>query len=405
MRDGVPFDAALERALAPLQGADRRLAHELAAGVLRSGAALDRALAPYVTRGLEQVDPSLRELLRLGAYQLTALDRIPPHAAVSTSVALAQDSPHRRAAAFVNAVLRRVAESAPRTVPGRASHPGWLVSRWTARYGPTETARLQEWNDTRPRLALQPARWTLDQVRAALTAAGVEVSDAPFGAGLLPRASRPKDLPGYADGGFIVQDPAQAMVVRFFDVPAGATVYDACAAPGGKSIGLGLVAGRILAADRRLSRVARLAENLQRAGQGREFPLVADAAHPPVRQVDVAVLDAPCLGTGVFARHPDARWRVRPDALPHLVREAEAMLEAMATIVRPGGWLCFSTCSLEPEENEMQIAAFLMRHPEFQRDPGPAPDEALTPAGDLVLLPQRHGMDGAFASRLRRAAP
>ena len=404
MRNGTPFDAALEAALAPLQGADRRLAHELAAGVLRAGAALDRALAPYVTRGLEQVDPSLRELLRLGAYQLTALDRIPPHAAVSTTVALAQASPHRRAAAFVNAVLRRVAETAPRTVPGRASHPGWLVSRWTARYGPAEAARLQEWNDTRPRLALQPARWTLEQMRTALTDAGVAVTEAPFGAGLLPGASRPQDLPGYAEGGFIVQDPAQAMVVRFFDVPAGATVYDACAAPGGKSIGLGRVAGLVLAADRRLGRVARLAENLQRAGRGREFPLVADAAHPPVRQVDVAVLDAPCLGTGVFARHPDARWRVHPDALPRLVQEARTMLEATAAVVRPGGWLCFSTCSLEPEENEMQIEAFLTRHPEFQRDPGPLPDVARTPAGDLMLLPQRHGTDGAFAARLQRQA-
>jgi 16S rRNA (cytosine967-C5)-methyltransferase len=403
VREGMPFDSALGTALAGLEGPDRRLAHELAAGVLRSGAALDRALAPYVTRGLDSVQPSVRELLRLGAYQLTALDRIPPHAAVSTAVSLARESKHRKAAPFVNAVLRRVAESAPRTVPGRASHPGWLVTRWTRRFGPAGTAGLQAWNDTRPRWAAQPARWSLEQLRRAWTAAGVGVEDAPFGAGLLPQVSQPRDLPGYVEGGFIVQDPAQALVVRFFDIPAGATVFDACAAPGGKSIALGRTAGRVIAADRKPDRVRRLRENLLRAGSGHEFPLVADASAPSVGHVDATVLDAPCLGTGVFARHPDARWRVHPDALGRLVDQARGMLETVSATVRPGGLLCFSTCSLEPEENELQISAFLARHPEFKREPGPAPDGTLTAAGDLELLPQRHQTDGAYAARLRRS--
>jgi 16S rRNA (cytosine967-C5)-methyltransferase len=402
VREGTPLEAALGAALAGLEGPDRRLAHELAAGVLRSGAALDRAIAPYVVRGLESVQPSVRELLRLGAYQLTALDRIPPHAAVSTTVSLARESRHRKAAPFVNAVLRRVAESAPRTVPGRASHPGWLVTRWTRRFGPAETAALQAWNDTRPRWVAQPARWSLEELRSAWGAAGLTFEDAVFGAGLVPDAARPQDLPGYAEGGFIVQDPAQALVVRFFDLPAGATVFDACAAPGGKGIAMGRSAGRVIAADRKPERVRRLRENLARAGSGREFALVADAANPPVRPVEAAVLDAPCLGTGVFARHPDARWRVHPDALGRLVAQAAGMLDAVAATVRPGGLLCFSTCSLEAEENEQQVQAFLRRHPGFHRDPGPSPEGTLTPAGDLELVPQRHGTDGAFAARLRR---
>lgn len=403
VRTGIPLEAALGAALADLDGPDRRLAHELAAGVLRAGAALDRAIAPHVRRGLESVDPELRELLRIGAYQLTALDRVPPHAAVSTAVELARTSRHRGAAPFVNAVLRRVAESAPRTVPGRASHPGWLVTRWTRRFGAAETAALQRWNDSRPRLVVQSARWDLDRLRAEWTAAGIGFEDAPFGAGLMPDASRPQELPGYAAGGFFVQDAAQAVVVRFFDIPPGATVYDACAAPGGKAIAVGRTASRVLAGDRRLERVRRLQENLQRAGSGREFALVADAAAPPVAAVDVTLLDAPCLGTGVFARHPDARWRVRPEALARLAREAAGLLAALAPTVRPGGLLCFSTCSLEPEENEMQIAAFLDAHPDFRREPGRAPDGAPTPMGDLELLPQRHGTDGAYAARLRRA--
>jgi len=403
VREGTPFEQALSEALAPLRGPDRRLAHELAAGTMRSAGVLDRALAPYVTRGLETVSPPIRELLRLGAYQLTALDRIPAHAAVSTSVALARES-SPRVAPFVNAVLRRVAEAAPRVVPGRASHPGWLVTRWTRRFGPVETARLLAWNDTRPRLAVQPARWSLERIADEWQRAGIAFEAAPFEAGLLPDRSRPQELPGYGEGGFIVQDPAQALVVRFFDLPGGDLVYDACAAPGGKSIALGRQARLVLAADRKLDRVRRLRENLARAGSGREHPCVADAARPPVALVDAAVLDAPCLGTGVLARHPDARWRVRAGAIGRLVDQARQLLEGVAATVRPGGLLCFSTCSLESEENEMQIDRFLARHGEFRREAGPAPDGMQNEAGDLVILPQRHGMDGAYAARLRRTA-
>ncbi|HSR16011.1 MAG TPA: transcription antitermination factor NusB, partial [Gemmatimonadales bacterium] len=395
VRAGVPFEVALSDALAPLDGADRRLAHELAAGTMRSAGVLDLAIAPHVTRGYEKVEPALRELLRLGAYQLTGLDRIPAHAAVSTTVALARESPHRRAAPFVNAVLRRVAEQAPRVVPGRASHPGWLVTRWTRHFGSAETARLLAWNDTRPRLVIQPARWDIDRIGEAWRQAGIAFEPAPLGAGLIPGQSRPQELPGFAEGGFIVQDAAQALVVRFFAVPEGRAVYDACAAPGGKSIALGRSARVVVAADRNLGRVRRLRENLARAGSGREHPCVADAAAPPVAGVDAAILDAPCLGTGVLARHPDARWRVRPEAIARLVAQGAALLRGVAPTVRPGGLLCFSTCSLEPEENEMQIETFLASHPEFRRESGPAPEGTLSPAGDLTILPHRHGMDGA----------
>ena len=404
VRQGTPFEVALGQALVELTGPDRRLAHELAAGTMRAAAALDLAIAPCVEGGLERVDLPIREILRLGTYQLTALDRIPPHAAVSTSVALARTTGHGRAAAFVNAVLRRVADEGPRVVPGRASHPGWLVTRWTRRFGPVDAARLQAWNDTRPRLVAQPARWGLDQIQDTWRRAQVSFELAPFGAGLMPDATRPADLPGFDEGGFMIQDAAQALVVRFFDLPADAVVYDACAAPGGKSIAIGRLVRLVVAADRQLRRVRRLRENLARAGSGREFAAVADAAAPPVRPVDAVILDAPCLGTGVFARHPDARWRVRPEALARLVAEAGGMIRTVAETVRPGGLLCFSTCSLEPEENEVQIEQFLQSDPRFRREPGPAPAELITPAGDLMALPQRHGTDGAYAARLRRIA-
>ena len=413
VRRGRPFEQALDRALQPLPDADRRLAHELAAGVLRRQAALDDRLAPLVARGWERVPRPLQDLLRLGAFQLTALDRVPAHAAVDTSVSLARESGGPRAGGFVNAVLRRLDREPPGTPPrpesaaarlARAhSHPLWLVERWLARFGPEETERLLEWNDQRPRLVLQPARESLEQLERRWRETGIEVQAAPFGAGLVTDRRRPEDLPGYPEGAFMVQDPAQGLLTEYADLPPGATVYDASAAPGGKAIALGRHAARVVAGDVSRPRARRLAANLRRAGSGREHAVVADARHPPLRSAGAVLLDAPCLGTGSFARHPDARWRVTPEALDKLAALQGELLERTAELVEPGGLLLYATCSLEPEENERQVARFLAAHPEFQREPPRAlPAELLSPEGDLTILPQRHGMDGAYAARLRR---
>ena len=396
-----------------LDDPDRRLVHELAAGVLRGQSTLDARLAPLVPRGWASVAPELQEVLRLGAFQLTALDRVPAHAAVDTSVALAKEAGGARAGGFVNAVLRRLGRTAasPPESDGSAaalaesaSHPPWLVERWLRRFGPVETAELLRWNNTRPRLVLQPARATAAAIDRRLREAGIAVSTAPFDAGLVAARSRPQLLPGYDDGDFIVQDPAQALLVRFADLPRGTPVYDACAAPGGKAIGLGRVAGLVVAGDASRSRVRRLGENLRRAGSGREHVIVADARRPPVRAGSAVLLDAPCLGTGTFARHPDARWRVSAEALVRLAEQQSDLLEGAATAVAPGGILIYSTCSIEPEENAKQVDRFLDRHPEFRREPTDRLAAALlSPEGDLTTLPQRHQVDGAFAARLRRS--
>jgi len=414
VRGGKPFQAALDRAVKGLADPDRRLVHELAAGVLRGQSALDARLAPLVPRGWPSVAPELQEVLRLGAFQLTALDRVPAHAAVDTSVALAKEAGGPRAGGFVNAVLRRLGQAGPVAPSSQgssvdalataASHPVWLVERWLQRFGPEETAALLQWNNTRPALVLQPARVSRDALEARWREAGIGTTPAPFGAGLSTDRSRPQSLPGYTEGDFIVQDPAQALLVRFADLPPGVTLYDACAAPGGKTIAFGRQAGRVVAADRSRSRVRRLAENVKRAGSGREHPVVADACHSPVREIDAVLVDAPCLGTGTFARHPDARWRVTPEALATLVIRQADLLDRAATAVARGGILIYSTCSIEPEENGEQVDRFLARHPEFRREPSERfPPALLSPDGDLMILPQRHGMDGAFAARLRRA--
>jgi 16S rRNA (cytosine967-C5)-methyltransferase len=413
VRAGEPFDGALAKALTPLPDADRRLAHELAAGVLRRQSDLDARLIPLVRHGWGNVEPALREVLRIGAYQLVALDRVPGHAAVSTAVDLARAMGGSRAAGFVNALLRKVGgrAAAPSLAIDPAahfaavhSHPEWLVSRWLARYGQEDAVALMEWNNTPPSLVLQPAREDDATLEGRWRAAGLDPVRAPL-AGWLSPARKPAEAPGFAEGAFIVQDPAHAMVAALAGVEPGMTVYDACAAPGGKSIALGRLAGMVLSADRKPDRVRRLAQNLGRAGSAREHAVVADALAPPVAAADLVLLDAPCLGTGTFARHPDARWKVSAEALARLAQRQGELLQACADVVRPGGWLVYATCSLEPEENEYQVEALLARDSRFERDPGDSvPAELRTARGDLQLLPFRHGTDGAYAARLRRRA-
>jgi 16S rRNA (cytosine967-C5)-methyltransferase len=414
VREGRPFEAALDRVAHNLPEVDRRLAHELAAGVLRQRSSLDQRLTPLIPRGWSSVTGELQDILRLGVYQLTALERVPAHAAVDTSVALAKQASGTRGAAFVNAVLRRLTRSAAHESTEAAdiaqglaveySHPLWLVSRWLKTFGPEQTETLLRWNNTRPRLVAQPARRELADLEARWRVAGIEPKPAPFGAGLIPDRTRPAELPGYLAGDFIIQDPAQALLAWFAAPPVGATVYDACAAPGGKTIALGRSAN-VLAGEINARRARRLADNLARAGSGREHVVVADARKPPLREVEVVLLDAPCLGTGTFARHPDARWRVTPEALTRVVELQRDLLDSTADLVPPGGLLIYCTCSLEPEENLHQVERFLGALPEFCREPAPQiPPSLMSAVGDLVILPQLHGIDGAYAARLRRSA-
>jgi 16S rRNA (cytosine967-C5)-methyltransferase len=408
VRAGAPFDAARDAALPHLPPRDRALAHELAAGVLRHQRPLDDAL------DLRRADPRLHDILRLGAYQLRHLDRVPAYAAVSTSVALAAERAGPDAARFVNQSLRRLSGTRLPAPGSRSTHPPWLLDRWRARFGADETARLAARNDARPPLTLQPARWDLPTLRARLDAAGIATEGAPFAAGIRlvrgapgSRLPAPGSIPGYIDGGFIVQDAAAALVCRYAAVPPGSLVYDGCAAPGGKAVTLEALGARVIAGDSRRDRLPRLVDTARRAGRAIRV-LAADLAAAPFAPgtLDAVVVDAPCTATGTIARHPEARGRITLRAIAALAARQWRLLDAAAPLVRPGGVLVYATCSLEPEENAEQVDAFLVRHPEFARAPvpGAVPAGLLTPAGDFATLPQRHGTDGAFAARLERRA-
>jgi len=407
VRAGAPLGTARDGAVSALAERDRRLAYELSAGVLRRQAELDRAL------DLERADPRLHDVLRLGAYQLRCLTRVPRHAAVSTSVELARETAGEGPARFVNQTLRRIAGAGSQESGVGGSHPEWLVRRWRSAFGAEATERLIAWNDTKPVLTLQPARWDIDTLARRLRDAGVGVREAPFGTGIqvtpLTPASRlpiPTRLPGFTEGGFIVQDPAHALVARFAAIPAGALVYDACAAPGGKAVTLERMGIRVVAGDARPDRLPRLTDTARRAGVAIRC-LAADLEAAPFRPQGFAavLVDAPCSATGTMARHPDARWRLTPEVFPRAAARQGRLLAAAAPLVRTGGgFLIYATCSLEPEENSAVVEDFLSRNPEFTRAPTHAslPAELITAAGDFQSLPQRHGIDGAFAARLVR---
>lgn len=398
MRRGKTFDVARDKALTPLADPDRRLAHEIAAGVLRHRDTLDADLEPRVDGRWDRTPDDLRDILRIAVYQITQLDRVPAYAAVSDAVSLARDVRGEGSAKFVNAVLRRLTRE-PAEAGGekdtslakRYAHPEWLVKRWVARFGEARTAALLTHNNRRPGVVIQPVRWTAAQLAAALEEEKVPFRVHPLG-GLVVKGKVPA-LPGYAEGAFVVQDAAQASLIRFAEIPANAKVWDACAAPGGKAAQLSITR-RVVATDRGAQRMPRLIDTVRRAAPA-VLVARADARQPPFRPgtFDVVLVDAPCSATGTLARHPDARWALTPERIASLVELQGEILRAACDYVQPGGLLVYLTCSLEPEENAAQVDALLAARPDFSRA-----------APDHEVFPPDAQADGGYGARLRRAA-
>ncbi|HEX6749786.1 MAG TPA: 16S rRNA (cytosine(967)-C(5))-methyltransferase RsmB [Longimicrobium sp.] len=417
VRGGDLADRALDYEAQRLDPRDRGWTQELVYGTLRLRGRIDHMLGALVRDGLGSLDPEVLDVLRLGAYQLLEMESVPPYAAVSQSVELARSAGAARVAGLVNGVLQNLqrrrdsirfpdfARDPAAHLETWGSHPRWLVERWIARWGADGARALVEADNRRPELYLRPLGVSVDDARARLGEAEIAsepVEFAPDSVRILPPATAAEALAAVPA---VVQDPAAALVVRYAAVPAGATVLDLAAAPGGKALGMAERAARVAAADLSPRRIARVAQNAARIGWGgRIGPVVADGRNPPFRAADAVLLDAPCTGTGTFRRHPDGRWRVTPDDLAALAALQRELLEAAAPLVKPGGVLVYSTCSLEREENEERVEAFLAEHPEFEPrpEPGAVPADVVDAAGRLCVLPQRHGVDGAFAARLGR---
>ncbi len=401
---------------------DRALLHELVKGSLRWRGRLDTALDARVHVGLANTQPWIRNILRLGAYQILFLDRVPMHAAVDESVKLAHKYAHPGAAGLVNSVLRRLAEERATLVwpegddavslAAWGSHPLWIVERWLERFGPAETrALLTADNRTVPTgLRANTLKNTREQLMDMLAREGVESRVAELSPDLVwvEGHHSPGALHCFREGLCTAQDESESLVARVVAPRPHERVLDLCAAPGGKSSHLAELMGdegEVWAMERDVHRVETLKATLERLGthsvhvvhgDGRtyEFPMPFDRV----------LVDAPCSGMGVLARRADARWRKGPEVLAEMPPVQLELLTSAARHLSPGGSLVYSVCSFEPEETDHVVARFLAAHPGWviESVAGSVSDAVVTPEGTMLVLPHRHGCDGAFAVRLRK---
>ncbi len=406
------LEAAARRA--GLDGRDRALALELVMGVQRWRRRLDAVLAPRLRRGLDATPRDLLQILRLGVYQLFFLQRIPERAAVHATVDLAREVGGEGAVRLVNGVLRAVQREGPGPEPVdpgvRLSHPDWLVQAFVGFLGAEEAERLCAANNEPAPLTVRPDApgLTREALAAELAAEGGRAGPGKYAPEALRLDDHPAPFEGasFCAGRWVAQDEAAQLVVLLLDPRPGEAIWDACAAPGGKTRYVARAMrgeGRLWATDIHEGKVRRLAELMA------DRPLCEVARHdvttPPGRTFDRVLLDAPCSGLGVLRRHPEMRWRRTPEAVAEMAAAQARALRAAATAVRPGGVLVYSVCSVMPAEGPEVVGSFLTEHPEFTLESPPpgAVDWAPVLDGAFVRTwPHRHAMDGFFAARLRR---
>ncbi len=410
---GAPLDQCLEGLDQRLRDPrDRRLARHLVLGVTRWQAQLDWILGCFTRRPLASCDPLVRQILRLGAFQILHLDKVPQRAAVHTSVELAKHRARRGVPEMVNAVLRRVtAIAADPPMPDRNldlaghlavrhSHPRWLVERWLARWGTSAAEALLQADNQQPPLYVRRHRPSAEPPPAAVPAGPVPDFYA------LADSEAFFQSPAFRAGDYQVQDINAGLPVLLLQPQPRERVLDACSAPGGKATQMAAQMqdqGLVVAADLSARRLGRLRENHTRLGLHSLRLLVEDARSGHSGPFDRILVDAPCSATGTLARHPDVRWRKQPGQLPGLSATQHAMLCRSFDRLRPGGVLVYSTCSLEDEENAQVVERFLSTTPSAQLEPARGFFPGQPWAGAYVqTLPGRESGDGCFAARIRR---
>jgi 16S rRNA (cytosine967-C5)-methyltransferase len=409
---------------------DRALAAEIVIGTLRWRAALDHAIAWAGDRPLEAFDAGVLDILRISAYQLLHLDRVPASAVVDDAVSLCRIDGHRPATGAVNAILRRISRDR-RHVPWPAaadpvahlsvtwSHPAWLVTRWIARMGFDASLAWARFNNAPAPITLRvhAARISRADLQASLEREGVPTRACTYAPdGLIVEDGNPLRTPLAREGLFAIQDEASQLVGAFAAPAPHTRIVDACAAPGGKAAQLAAAlggTGLVVACDVRARRVRLLRSQLREARVDGVAVVQHDLLQAaPFRNLDAMLVDAPCSGLGTLRRDPDIKWKRRLEDLPIHAERQGRMLENAARAIRPGGSLVYSTCSSEPEENEEVVEAFLERHPAFVLEdprqnaapPPPAIVPCLDGAGCLRTSPSAHGLEAFFAARLRRRA-
>lgn len=431
-------DDLLYVALKPgLKKADASLATELTLGILRWQRLLDFLLQRFLERRCEQLDLEVLLALRLGLYQLRCLDRVPQHAAIDESVELVKRARKSSAAGTVNAVLRRAAADArlggkelEKLVPAGSpaeerlgilhSHPTWLVRRWIGLFGRERaTALLEANNRPAPLSCAVLEEEASERAAESLRKTGLDARQGRWLRGALQiSGGNAEASEAYREGLINFQDEASQMVAHLVDARDSQVALDACAAPGGKTILLARAAsarGRVVAGDIHQHRLRIVQQQLRRTGITNVYLVALDARRPlPFStEFDRVLVDAPCSGTGTLSRNPEIRWRLKPEDLGAAHRCQTAMLRNALGVAGKAGRVVYSTCSLEPEENEQVVAGVIAEVPEWRVVSG---HEALAPHlrdaamahklfeadGFFRTFPPEHGVDGFFAAVLER---
>ncbi|MFD2612924.1 16S rRNA (cytosine(967)-C(5))-methyltransferase RsmB [Paenibacillus gansuensis] len=414
-----------------LERQEAGLVTELVYGTIQRMNTIDYFLDRFVAKGVAKLQPWVRALLRLSFYQLYYLDRIPVHAAVNEAVNIAKRRGHQGISGMVNGVLRNVHRSmdtltlpadlpAVRRIALEHSHPEWMVARWAAQYGEEEAAKLAASNNAAPHVSVRANanRLSRAELLAQLEREGVSARPsvvAPAGV-VIENAGNMAHSPWFRQGLLTMQDESSMLVAEVVDPQPGMSVLDCCAAPGGKTTHLAEKMsdrGKITANDVHPHKEALVAEQASRLGLSSIRTAVGDAKELAGRfapgSFDRILLDAPCSGLGVIRRKPDAKWTKRESEIGEIADLQYDILRSVAGLLRKDGVLVYSTCTIEPEENEKQVQRFLSEHPDYQLDteldslvPRAVLEKARLSEGMLQILPQHFHTDGFFIARLRK---
>ena len=422
--NGAWADAALKAQLSRdgLSGPDAALCSRIVYGVMQNRMLLDHYIGAYCSQKPDHLQLPLLDILRIGAYQILYLDKIPDSAAVNESVELAKMNKRGQAAGLVNAVLRKISKNkddlpaipdkdAERYLSIRYSHPKWLVKRLVNLLGREEAeAFMAADNGVSPMtIQVNPLKTTQEALMEELSQQGVTAKPHAWVPGCLELSGTGDltALSAFREGKFMVQDGAARLVSLIADVKPGQKVLDVCAAPGGKSFSSAFAMednGKITSCDLHENKLKRIYEGGERLGLTCIETVTADGRDHRADwdgKFDTVLVDAPCSGLGIIRKKPDTRYK-KADELFTLPVIQAAILENAARYVRPGGTLVYSTCTILPEENEQVTDAFLAEHPDFTKDAFVLPDPVGKTDGSLTLWPQRHETDGFYICRMKR---
>ncbi|MBE9060919.1 16S rRNA (cytosine(967)-C(5))-methyltransferase, partial [cf. Phormidesmis sp. LEGE 11477] len=414
-----------------LSAQDKGLVTELVYGSVRRRRTLDALIDQFGKRPAAKQQSDLLQILRLGFYQLRYLDHVPEHAVVDTTVQLAKSQRLGKLSGVVNGMLRqyiretksesdiaadplKLLEESTQRLGVLHSYPDWIVDVWRSVLPDDQVAALCEYFNQPPHLDLRInlQRQSLLAAIAVFAEAGIEavpVEGVPSALRLTSPVGAVARLPGYAQGGWAVQDSSAQLVSYLLDPQPGEVIIDACAAPGGKSLHIAEMMqneGTVWSCDRTPSRTKKIQQNIDRLGATIVRPIMGDSRSQPafVGQGDRVLLDVPCSGLGTLNRHADGRWRQTPESVKSLVILQQEILTHASTWVKPGGILVYATCTLHPDENEAQIETFLAQNPAWAIE-APPPSFLIEPseAGWIKVWPHLQQMDGFFMVKLRRA--